>query len=80
MSDADIITDVDTLEALYGAPGKASVIKVTDRLTPAYRTWIGRSRFCVVSTVGPAGTDGSPRGGRVRPKPCGRQAAGVLRN
>jgi len=62
MSDADIITDVATLEALYGAPGKASVIKVTDRLTPAYRTWIGRSRFCVVSTVGPAGTDGSPRG------------------
>lgn len=62
MSQADHITDVAALEALYGTPGKASVIKVTDHLTNTYRTWIERSRFCVLSTVGPEGTDGSPRG------------------
>ena len=56
------ITDIATLEALYGTPGKASLIKVADRLTPAYRAWIMASRLCVLSTIGPDGTDGSPRG------------------
>lgn len=31
---------------------------------PAYRDWIAQSRFCILSTVGPEGTDGSPRGDR----------------
>jgi len=31
-------------------------------MIPAYRTWISRSRFCILSTVGPEGTDASPRG------------------
>ena len=53
---------IDQLEALYGTPGEASLIKVTDHLTPAYSAWIAASRFCVLSTVGPEGTDGSPRG------------------
>ncbi len=62
MSPDGKITDIATLEALYGAPGKASVIKVADRLIPTYRKWIMASRFCVLSTIGPEGTDGSPRG------------------
>ena len=49
-------------EALFGKPGDASLIKVTDCLTPDYRCWIIASRFRVLSTVGPDGTDGSPRG------------------
>ncbi|OOY29832.1 pyridoxamine 5'-phosphate oxidase [Thioclava sp. L04-15] len=53
---------IEDLEAIYGTPGEAAAIKVTPRLTPAYRAWIERSRFCVLSTVGPEGTDGSPRG------------------
>ncbi len=57
-----VITDIAALEALYGTPGEASLIKVADRLTPLYAKWIMASRFCVVSTVGPEGTDGSPRG------------------
>ena len=57
-----VITDIAQLEALYGQPGKASLIKVADHLTPLYRKWIMASRLCMVSTVGPAGTDGSPRG------------------
>jgi PPOX class probable FMN-dependent enzyme len=54
------------LEALYGLdvapPAEAATAKVSDRLTPLYRRWIAASRFCVLSTVGPEGTDGSPRG------------------
>lgn len=56
------IKDIAALEALYGQPGEASLRKVARRLTPMYRRWIMASRFCVLSTVGPDGTDGSPRG------------------
>lgn len=62
MPDHNTITDLATLENHYASPGRASLIKVTNYLTPAYATWIGCSRFCVLSTVGPHGTDGSPRG------------------
>ena len=56
------IVDIAALEALYGTPGVASLRKVATRMTPLYRKWIMQSRLCVLSTVGPAGTDGSPRG------------------
>ena len=36
--------------------------KLFDHLTPLYRRWINASRFVVLSTVGPEGTDASPRG------------------
>ena len=57
-----VVRDIAALEALYGTPGKPSLMKVTDHLTPSYAAWIARSRFCVLTTVGPNGTDGSPRG------------------
>ena len=53
---------IEALEALYGEPVGASLVKVVDRITPAYRAWIEGSRFTVLSTVGPEGTDGTPRG------------------
>ena len=56
------VEDIGELEALYGAAGAPSLRKVAQALTPEYRRWIMASRFCVVSTVGAAGTDGSPRG------------------
>jgi PPOX class probable FMN-dependent enzyme len=56
------VTDLEALHALYGTPGRAALDKVTDRLTPLYRRWILASRFCILSTVGPEGTDASPRG------------------
>ena len=31
-------------------------------MTPLYRQWIAASRFVVLSTVGPEGTDATPRG------------------
>ena len=58
----EFVSDISELEECYGKPGEASLVKVAKQLTPAYRKWITASRFCVVSTVGPEGVDGSPRG------------------
>lgn len=58
----EYVSDIAELEALYGMLGEASLLKVADRMTPLYRKWIMYSRFCVLSTVGSEGTDGSPRG------------------
>ena len=58
----DWIETIEDLEALYGSPGAASLRKVVRGLTPLTRAWIDASRYCVLSTVGPDGTDGSPRG------------------
>ncbi len=56
------ITDIAELEELYGTPGRASLDKVATHMTPLYRKWIMTSRLCMLSTVGPEGTDCSPRG------------------
>lgn len=57
------IEDIATLEAVYPEPPvAASLTKVAPRLTPMYRRWIAASRFCILTTVGPEGTDASPRG------------------
>lgn len=58
----DWITDLDALHAHYGTPGAPAMAKVSAHLTPAYAAFIERARFCLMSTVGPEGTDGSPRG------------------
>lgn len=60
----DWITNLADLHSHYGAPSAPALKKQTVRLTPAYRAFIEASRFCVLSTVGPEGTDGSPRGDR----------------
>ncbi|PTW98898.1 pyridoxamine 5'-phosphate oxidase family protein [Pararhodobacter aggregans] len=56
------ITSIDALEEMFAAPPEAAIVKVTRRLTPAYQRWIETSRFCLLSSVGPEGTDGTPRG------------------
>jgi PPOX class probable FMN-dependent enzyme len=58
----DRIDSIAGLEAHYGKPDAASLKKVTAFLTPAYRRWVEASRFCILTTVGSTGTDGSPRG------------------
>jgi PPOX class probable FMN-dependent enzyme len=57
-----MIETIEQLEALYGTPKAPSTRKVADRMVPVYRRWIMASRFCVLTTVGPEGSDGSPRG------------------
>ena len=58
----DWITDLDALHSHYGTPLAPALKKQTARLTPSYRAFLQASRFCVLTTVGPEGTDGSPRG------------------
>ena len=56
------IDTVEELNALYGEPGQASLIKVTDYLTAEYRRMIEASPFVALATAGPEGLDCSPRG------------------
>lgn len=60
----NVIDTVAVLEALYGAPGEASLVKEVDRITPEYRALIEASPFVVLATAGPGGIDCSPRGDR----------------
>ena len=62
LSDAHRITDVATLERLYGAPSGAAVEKEIDYIHPHYRRLIEASPFVVLATSGPGGLDTSPRG------------------
>ena len=56
------ISDIATLEALYGAPSGAAVEKELDYIHPHYRAMIAASPFVVLATSGPGGLDTSPRG------------------
>ena len=62
VSDAHRITDIKTLETLYGAPSGAAVDKEIDYLHPHYQRLIAASPFFVLATGGPDGMDASPRG------------------
>ncbi|WP_071673006.1 pyridoxamine 5'-phosphate oxidase family protein [Nioella nitratireducens] len=58
-----LIEDIAALEEIYDrAPAPAAMRKVAGQMTPHYRKWIMSARFCILSTVGPEGTDASPRG------------------
>jgi PPOX class probable FMN-dependent enzyme len=58
----EFVKTVEGLETLYNNAAPAALRKVVDRITPKYWQWITSARFCVLTTVGSAGTDGSPRG------------------
>ena len=61
----DIMTTITTiadLEALYGQPGEAALVKETDRIIPEYAALIEASPFLALATSGPDGLDCSPRG------------------
>ncbi len=59
-----IISTVAELEALYGRPVNASVVKEAKHITPSYRAYIQASPFAVLASAGPEGLDCSPRGDR----------------
>lgn len=56
------VTSVETLEAIYGEPVGRSLTKEVDRMTVNYRRLVEASPFVLIATVGPEGTDCSPRG------------------
>jgi len=62
VSETHRITDVETLEKLYGAPSGAAVDKEIDFLHPHYQRLIAASPFFVLATGGPGSMDASPRG------------------
>jgi hypothetical protein len=57
-----VISSIEQLEALYGAPVEASLVKEAGRITPQYRRLIEASPFMALATSGPEGLDCSPRG------------------
>jgi PPOX class probable FMN-dependent enzyme len=60
------IETIEQLEALYGEPSEASLIKETARVIPPYRAFIEASPFCSLATIGDSRDGGlmdcSPRG------------------
>ena len=56
------VTTETELEALYGQPQGAAVIKEIDHISEHYRRFIEVSPFVVVATSGPEGLDCTPRG------------------
>lgn len=59
------ITTIAELEALYGVPGRRSVVKEANRITAEYRAFIAAAPFVVLASAGPEGLDCSPRGDAV---------------
>ncbi len=62
MSEPDIVTDLQTLEQIYGEPAAASRNKEIDYLHPLYQAFIRAAPFAMLATSGPGGLDASPRG------------------
>lgn len=56
------INTVEELERLYDDVVPGALTKVMPQITSLYRQWIEASRFLILTTVGPEGTDASPRG------------------
>lgn len=56
------VTTLPGLEAMFEAPGEASLRKEVSFIHETYRAWIEASSFLVLATSGPAGLDVSPRG------------------
>jgi len=62
MSDQHTITSIAQLEAIYGLPAGAAVVKEIDHVSAEYRAFIEASPFFVLASNGPEGVDASPRG------------------
>ena len=59
---AHIVTSEAELEARYGLPAGAAVIKEIGHISDHYRAFVEASPFVVVATSGPDGLDCTPRG------------------
>ncbi len=56
------IESLDALEAIYGEPPAPALNKEIDYIHPHYAAYIETAPFAVLATVGPEGTDCTPRG------------------
>ena len=62
MADDHLVTDLDQLLGLYGDVSEGARTKEQTRLHPFHQALIEASPFCAFSSVGPDGTDCTPRG------------------
>ncbi|WP_429929664.1 pyridoxamine 5'-phosphate oxidase family protein [Agrobacterium vitis] len=56
------IVTVEQLEELYGLPRETSLAKEIDHINADYAAFVKASPFILLATVGPEGTDCSPKG------------------
>ena len=56
------IATLAELDAIYGKPGEASLVKEVDFLASPYKRFIAAAPFAALATCGPEGLDCSPRG------------------
>lgn len=56
------ITTVEQLESIYGPPHERSIWKEIDHLNEDYQAFVRASPFAILASVGPNGTDCSPKG------------------
>lgn len=57
-----IVRSEKELETIYSSVSDASLVKEIDFLSAGYQAFVTHSPFVILSTVGPEGTDASPRG------------------
>lgn len=57
-----IVRSEKELETIYSGVSDASLVKEIDFLSAGYQAFVTHSPFVILSTVGPEGTDASPRG------------------
>jgi uncharacterized protein len=57
-----LVTSIEALEAIYGAPSGGAVVKEIDHINAHYRALIEAAPFCAMATSGPGGLDCTPRG------------------
>lgn len=62
MSDAHVVGSLEQLDALYPPPLARARTKEIDHLNDDYRAFIAAAPFIVLASVGPQGTDCSPKG------------------
>lgn len=56
------LATLEALETVYGEPVRGAQVKELDHISDHYRSFIEAAPFMVLATVGPEGTDCSPRG------------------
>jgi uncharacterized protein len=57
-----LVTSIEQLEAIYGAPAGGAVAKELNYVSAHYRAFIEAAPFCAMATSGPDGLDCTPRG------------------
>src|SRR5580704_7530371 len=57
-----LVTSIEQLETIYGAPAGGAVAKELDHISAHYRAFIEAAPFCAMATCGPDGLDCTPRG------------------